>query len=330
MRIPFAIGAALVTLFSTGAAGQTPEPPASGTRPDAASPMPAGAVWEWRTYETAEGARRYRLFVPATRGARPPLLVMLHGCTQDPDDLARGTRMNEVAAEMGFVVAYPEQPASAQPQKCWTWYDRAHQGRSGENLLLAGIAREVAAGQGVDATRIYVAGISAGGAMAVNAAAAYPELFAGAAAHSALPYGAASNVLEGLGAMKGAGPAADSLAAHLRAALGERTMPLLVVHGGADPVVVPANGRKLAEQFAAAQGLASPAADEATSEGGATVHRTRWLRDGRALVELVAVDGVGHAWAGGSSDGTYTDARGPDVSRLLAAWLLRHRREGRP
>jgi poly(hydroxyalkanoate) depolymerase family esterase len=327
MRIALAAGAALMTGISLSAAAQS-QP--GSTLPDAAPAAAAEPAWSWHGHTVAEGVtHRYRLFLPPG-GGRMPLLVMLHGCTQDPDDFARGTRMNEVAAELGFAVVYPEQTAERQPQRCWTWYDRAQQGRGGEAAAIAGIARSVAAEHGLDGARIYVAGISAGGAMAVNLAAAYPELFAAVAAHSALPYGAAGNVMEGLGAMKGGGPAADSLAARLRAALGDRTVPLLAVHGGADPVVLPANGRRLAEQWAAAHALAAPGADEAGTEGGAATRRTRWMREGAPLVELVVVDGVAHAWAGGSPEGTYTDARGPDASRLVARWLLRHVREYRP
>jgi poly(hydroxyalkanoate) depolymerase family esterase len=289
----------------------------------------AAGTFEWHTYTGEAGTRRYKLFVPASLDASHPaaLVVMLHGCTQDPDDFARGTRFNALAAEKGVMVAWPEQTGQNHPQKCWSWFDPAHQGSGrGEPALVAGITREVMAQRPVDARRVYIAGVSAGAAMAVNTAASYPELFAAVASHSGIPYRAASDVPHAISVMHGGSPDPAILAYALQDALSGRRLPLIAVHGGADAVVSPTNSRQLAAQWAGVLHLsASPA--ERSTDGGLGVERTRWnAADGGTMVELVIVDGVGHAWAGGSPEGTFTDARGPDASRLILDFLLAHHR----
>ena len=302
----------------------------TSTAAGAAAAQSAG-TFEWHTYTGEAGTRRYKLFVPVTVSAaasRPaPLVVMLHGCTQDPDDFARGTRFNALAAEAGVMVAWPEQTGQHHPQKCWSWYDPAHQASGrGEPALVAGITREVMAAHTVDPKRVYVAGVSAGAAMAVNTAAAYPELFAAVASHSGIPYRAASDVPHAISVMHGGSPDPAILAYALQDALGGRRLPLFALHGAADAVVSATNSRQLAAQWAGVLGLsASPA--ERSTEGGLAVERTRWnAADGGTAVELVIVDGLGHAWSGGSPDGTFTDARGPDASRLILRFLLAHSR----
>ena len=297
-----------------------------------ASPAPSAAMpgsWEWRTYQGEGGARRYRLFVPAGRdaGKPAPLVVMLHGCTQDPDDFARGTRFNQAAAEAGVIVAWPEQTGAHQPQKCWTWYDPAHQGRGGEAAIIAGIAREVIAAQNADPARVYVVGVSAGAAQAVNAAAAYPELFTAVGAHSGIAYRAAGNVMEGLGRMKTGSPTPDALVQPLKDALGGRAVPIVVIHGGADAVVAPQNGRQLFEQWAAAHGWTDAKNESITGDGGREIFHT-WHQgaDGKTLAELLWIEGLGHAWSGGSPDGTFTDPVGPDATRVILGFLLKHTR----
>jgi poly(hydroxyalkanoate) depolymerase family esterase len=282
--------------------------------------------WEWHTHAGEAGTRRYRLFVPAGAGDGAPLVVMLHGCTQDPDDFARGTRFNEAAAGAGVIVAYPEQTSAHNPQKCWSWYDPAHQARGGEPSLVAGVAREVMAARKVDPRRVYVGGVSAGAAMAVNTAAAYPELFAAAGAHSGTAYRAATTIPQALAAMQRATAAPDSVAgAHvgaLRAALGTNdAVPLIVFHGAADAVVRPENGRQLAAQWARAGGLKDFRRHDVEAGG------LRATRDVYGpFLEVWMVDGLGHAWSGGSPQGTYTDARGPDATRELLRFFLAHTR----
>jgi poly(hydroxyalkanoate) depolymerase family esterase len=307
-----------MTLLSSACAGGQAPPRAAPSAPAAAT---ASGV-EWHTYAGPDGSRRYRLFVPEGLDARrpAPLVVMLHGCTQDPDDFAAGTRLDSLAPERGVVVAWPEQPAAAQPQKCWTWYDPAHQARGAwEPAIVAGIAAEVAARLPVDADRVYLAGISAGGAMAANVAAAYPERFAAVAVHSGIAYRAAASAGEALAAM-GAGAAdADALAREAEAAFGARPRPpLLVIHGAADPVVNVENARQLARQWAAEVHWSPPV--------GAEVGGRMITRAAAGTVELLLVDGLGHAWSGGSPAGSYTDPAGPDASREVLEFLLRHRR----
>ncbi|HEX6910205.1 MAG TPA: PHB depolymerase family esterase, partial [Longimicrobium sp.] len=245
-----------LTMASTLAAGACAQ-----TRAGAPSPAPVDAPaqagsqpsWEWHTFTGPAGTRRYRLFVPAGHDAsRPaPLVVMLHGCTQDPDDFARGTRFNEHAGRAGAIVAYPEQLAEHNPQKCWTWFDRAHQGAdAGEPAIIAGITREVMARHAVDESRVYIGGVSAGGAMAVNTAAAYPGLYAAVGVHSGIPWRAAGDVATALGIMR-TGPSDDGgasieAARTLLRSSGRPSIPMIVFHGAGDAVVNPQNGRRLA------------------------------------------------------------------------------------
>jgi len=293
---------------------------------DAAAPA---GTFEWHTHTSEAGTRRYKLFVPASvDGHRPaPLVVMLHGCTQDPDDFARGTRFNQLAAERGVIVAWPEQTGTHHPQKCWSWYDPANQASGrGEPALVAGITREVMAAHAVDPRRVYVAGVSAGAAMAVITAAAYPDLYAAVGSHSGIPYRAAADVPHAIAVMHNGSPDPAILAYALQDALGRARPALVALHGGADAVVTATNSRQLAAQWAGVLGLsASPA--ERTTEGGLAVERTRWkAADGSTAIELAIVDGVAHAWSGGSAEGTYTDPRGPDAARLMIDFLLAHHR----
>ena len=251
------------------------------------------------SHSGAAGSRAYKLYLPPgseAGGAARPLLVVLHGCTQSADDVARGTRFNALAGAAGMLVLYPEQPAAANPQRCWNWYDAAHQGRdAGEPAILAAMTREVMERHGVDARRVWVAGISAGGAMALALVATHPELFAAAAVHSAVPYAAAATVGEALAAMRqgGVGNPAPVLAA-----MGERrrVVPLMVIHGAADAVVSPKNAEAIAQQW---RGLAEP-------------------------LELKMVEGLGHAWSGGSPEGTYTDPTTPSATEWIVAFLRGH------
>jgi poly(hydroxyalkanoate) depolymerase family esterase len=288
--------------------------------------------------ETALGPRRYRLYVPGGAGGGgdhpAPFVVVLHGCTQDAADIARGTRFNEHAERQGFIVAYPEQPVSANPQKCWNWFDPDHQTRDrGEPAVVAAIAREVMARHRVDPDRVHLAGISAGGAMAVIVALAYPDLFASVAVHSGIPYGAASGVQEALTAMRAGGP---DPAAGMRTALSAmasraRALPALVIQGAEDPTVRVENGHRVAAQFVAlavATGRlpATPKPEEERFEDGARgVTRVSW-RDpaGGVVVETWIVSGLAHAWSGGSPDGSWTDPAGPNATAAMVRFFAEH------
>ncbi|HET7233359.1 MAG TPA: PHB depolymerase family esterase, partial [Longimicrobium sp.] len=289
----------------------------------------AAGTFEWHTYTGPEGSRRYRLFVPTGHDAsRPaPLVVMLHGCTQDPDDFARGSRFNQAAARAGVIVAWPEQTAAHQQLKCWTWYDPAHQAaRAGEPALIAGITREVMARNAVDPRRVYIAGVSAGAAMAINTAVSYPELYAAIGSHSGIPYRAASDVAHAWAVMHNGTGDPAILAYALQDALGARAMPLIAMHGGADATVAPVNSRQLAAQWAGVLKLTSTP-PQTTTEGGLAVEHTVWPgANGQPMVELLIVSDLKHAWSGGSPDGTYTDPRGPDATQLILDFLLAHSR----
>lgn len=288
------------------------------------------------SYTGAAGTRRWRLYLPpAYDGGRAlPLVVLLHGCTQDAADLAAGTRMDEAAAAAGVMVLYPEQGAAHNEKKCWNWYDPAHQRRdAGEPSLIAGMTQQIMAGFPVDPARVYVGGISAGGGMAVILAATYPELYAAAAAHSGVAYGVARDVAGALVAMAGGAPDPRPQARAMLEAMGARArpVPLLVVHGAADPVVRAVNARQTVDQFLELARLvgAEPigAVEEERGEAGGLAYTRTRHRDasGRLLVERWIVDGLGHAWSGGSPAGTFTDPRGPDASREMLRFFLEHR-----
>lgn len=264
-------------------------------------------------------ARDYKLFVPASQCAGPlPLIVMLHGCTQDPDDFAVGTGMNAAAREGGFLVLYPAQSQKANPQRCWNWFKRNHQARDrGEPAVLAAMVRDVVQRYPVDPARVYVAGLSAGGAMAAILADTHPDLFAAVGVHSGLPAGAAQDLPSALEAMKaGARPGAR------RSGGG---MPRIVVHGDADATVHPDNGR---HAYAAVTQDAGPEESESGQAPGgrAWTRRVRRAADGKIVAEYWVVHGAGHAWSGGSSRGSHTDPKGPDATAAMVRFFLGHRK----
>lgn len=258
----------------------------------------------WHTYDGPEGSRRYKLFVPAASSGDRRLLVMLHGCTQDPEDFARGTRMNEVAGPKGFTVLYPEQPASANPLKCWNWFAASNQKRGeGEPSLLAAMIRKVVSEQKIDPSKVYIAGISAGGAMTAIMGATYPEMFAAMGIHSGIAYGMVSQANEALVAMRAPKGDAAALGNLVVRAMGERhkPMPLSIIQGKIDPSVNVVHAELLAGQWRAAN-------------GGRHVHVT-------------IVDELAHAWSGGSKEGTFTDEKGPDASKEFVDFFLHVEKE---
>jgi poly(hydroxyalkanoate) depolymerase family esterase len=287
-----------------------------------AETVPAGGTFLARTYANHAGTRPYKLYVPSSyrpEGPALPLIVMLHGCTQSPDDFAAGTRMNVVAEEHSCLVAYPGQIQAANPSKCWNWFKTSDQTRDqGEPSLIAGITRQVMGDYRIDSKRVFVAGLSAGGAAAAIMGSAYPDLYAAVGVHSGLACGAAHDLQSALHAMK-QGPAAK-----VRPGKNPRITPTIVFHGDRDSTVNARNG----DQVLAAAGAGAAKNIETSSEKGLapggrpysrTLHRTR---EGKIVFEDWRVHGAGHAWFGGAPAGSYTDARGPDASREMVRFFL--------
>jgi poly(hydroxyalkanoate) depolymerase family esterase len=287
----------------------------------AAVDLPAGAKFETYDFANEAGSRRYKLYVPSRyKGGALPLVVMLHGCTQSPDDFAAGTRMNECAEEQGLLVAYPSQPKSANLSKCWNWFEGSEQRRGhGEPSLIAGITRQIMRDFAVDSGRVYVAGLSAGGAAAAIMGATYPDLYAAVGVHSGLACGAARDLPTAFAAMRnGGGAAAPS-------ARGSRTaVPTIVFHGDGDKTVNPVNGDQVIAQATLRTDLETTVV-RGRSAGGMSFLRTiQSDESGRSMLEQWVLHGGGHAWAGGSPGGSYTDPRGPDASREMVRFFLQH------
>ena len=293
------------------------------TAPSASEIAPAEGRFIAKSFSSEAGRRLYKLYIPSRHGDEPrPLIVMLHGCTQSADDFAAGTRMNFAAEEHACFVVYPEQPAAANASKCWNWFKRSDQQRGqGEPALIAGITRQVMRDHRIDARRIYIAGLSAGGAAAAIMGEAYPDLYAAVGVHSGLACGAARDLPSAFAAMRGNGPLHASTS---RARPGERALPTIVFHGDRDTTVHPRNG---AEVIARAGGRLDAAAERQTVSSG---HRyTRSIqRDagGRSVLEQWEIHGAGHAWAGGNPAGSFTDPAGPDASREMLRFFLEHAR----
>ena len=271
------------------------------------------------SFTGAGGTRVFKLFEPAGSGNRAlPLVVMLHGCTQNPDDFAAGTRMNELAATSGFYVLYPEQAARSNAHRCWNWFVPGDQQRGrGEPALIAGMTRHVIDAHGIDPGRVYVAGLSAGGAMAAILAREYPDLFAAAGVHSGLPAGAAHDVASAFGAMKSGSASATSGAAATRP-----LAPVIVFHGSADSTVAPANGDAVIAAALAGRTDAQATQASGGAAAGRAWRRTVWHDGVGPIAEQWIVDGAPHAWSGGSPAGSYTDPGGPDASAEMLRFFL--------
>ncbi|MES2258830.1 MAG: PHB depolymerase family esterase [Pseudomonadota bacterium] len=276
--------------------------------------LPPGGRFIAGEFSNHAGARSYKLYIPSTyHGQAMPLLVMLHGCTQDPDDFAAGTQMNAVAEEKQCFVVYPAQSTRANNHKCWNWFNALDQQRGqGEPSLIAGIAQQVIDEYPVKNGQVYVAGLSAGGAMAVIVGTLYPDLFAAVGVHSGLPYASARDLPSALSAMKRGAAGTGS-----KAAGAGTSVPIIVFHGDQDRTVHPRNGEQVMEQLNG-HGAARTQADSGSVPNGHRYTRTTHSHpDGSPLGEHWVVHGAGHAWSGGSTSGSYTDGKGPDASREM-------------
>ncbi|HEY1103682.1 MAG TPA: PHB depolymerase family esterase [Burkholderiaceae bacterium] len=283
------------------------------------------------TFIHSQGTRDYLLYLPPmATGQPPPLVVMLHGCGQDAADFARGTGMDEAARAAGALVLYPEQPGSANPGRCWNWFSRRHQQRShGEPALLAAMVQHIAAAHGVDLARIYVAGLSAGGGMAVVLGNAFPDLFAAVGVHSGVAQGLASDVMDALAVMRN-GPVRDAPPPS-----GGGAPPVIVFHGDADATVHPRNGAQVLAAALLGHGLAGgpplppPEVHSGTVAGRSFTRSTYAAADGWGA-EYWELQGGGHAWSGGNAGGSHADPAGPSASAEMLRFFLAHRRPQQP
>ena len=286
------------------------------------------------------GRRPYLLYLPKGYSAakRLPMVVMLHGCRQDADTFAHVTRMNGIADRENFLVLYPEQRRLANSFRCWNWFSRSAQTGTGEAAILADMIRSISDEYGVDSERVYIAGLSAGAAMANNLAVCHAELFAACALHSGLPFAAATSSHEAIKAMRD-GARHDAHETGKRAFMQSRgkagEIPALVIQGTADEVVNPVNARQLAAQFAVLNELL---AEHSRLQTGAPREKisnnrnsstypyeiTDVFRGGQVLIRKILVSGLGHAWSGGAEDYHYSDPRGPNASELICDFFAEY------
>lgn len=287
--------------------------------PATASETVHSGRFEWRSFSNGAGTLRYKVYIPAAAASESlPVVVMLHGCKQTPEDFALGTAMNLVADERSFIVVYPEQTGRANASRCWNWFQAKDQERDrGEPSLLAGLTRQVCAEFRADAANVHIAGLSAGGAAAAVVANLYPEQFASVGVHSGLAYKAATDLPSALSAMRSGG---KTFAAGAR-------VPTIVFHGDRDATVNVANATALSQQVL--EGVDTRiSVEQGVAQGLAYTRTIHSVASGASLLETWIVHGGGHAWYGGNRSGSYT-APGPDATREMARFFLEHRRPQR-
>lgn len=279
---------------------------------------------------------RYRLYLPSGSSRRDslPLIVMLHGCKQDPVSFAEGTRLNTLAEERRYAVLYPEQSAHSNPLRCWNWFESASLAGQGEAALIARLIDQITERRPIDPKRVYVVGMSAGGAMACILAVRHSRLFSACAVHSGLMYGAASSPMQALDAMR-SGPSAATIekARQLVDEAGGSAVivPTIVIHGDHDTTVNPANADKIIEQLKvrakivdSTAGALFPSRERRINSGGRTYRQQDYMRKGRNVLRKVLVEGLGHAWSGGDARYEFNDANGPDASQLILDFVMQH------
>ena len=331
-------------VHTRGAAGRISVPSAAArvsTSPPNRTPrtQPVGGQFTAHTYTNHAGTRHYKLYVPrAYQGQAVPLIVMLHGCTQTPDDFAAGTRMNMLAEAMTFLVAYPAQASAANRSMCWNWFEPADQQREhGEPALLAGITRQIMRDYHVADDRVYIAGLSAGGAMAVIMGTLYPDLYAAIGVHSGLAYGAAHDLRSAWAAMRHGGANVDTQRDQRSPIpdVHDGIVPTIMFHGDRDTTVHPRNAdqirsQRLAQRKTREQNTSDHSAPYVRMCQGQVSNGHRYTcttyddGNGRTMLEQWTIHGGGHAWSGGSSQGSYTDPNGPDATAEMVRFFHEH------
>jgi poly(hydroxyalkanoate) depolymerase family esterase len=276
------------------------------------------------SFANVAGSRSYKLYIPSCHGDGPaPLIVMLHGCKQSADDFAAGTRMNFAAEARGCFVVYPEQPQAANASKCWNWFRSGDQVRGhGEPALIAGITRQIMTEHNIDPRRVYVAGLSAGGAAAAIMGEAYPDLYAAVGVHSGLACGSARDLPSAFSAMRGQ----KITSVDGRRVGNRRGMPTIVFHGDLDKTVHPCNGTEVIARATADTQLRTTTERKSAASGDRYTHSVQRDTEGVSVLELWELHGAGHAWSGGSPAGSFTSPAGPDATEEMLRFFLEHRR----
>jgi poly(hydroxyalkanoate) depolymerase family esterase len=318
----------LVGTFAHGNPGSFNLEALTSPKPRKALKIAEGAQFISRSFACAAGSRSYKLYIPSHYAVgRRGLIVMLHGGTQDGDNFAAGTRMNDLAEKNGLLVAYPSQPKSANASLCWNWFTPENQIRgAGEPSIIAGITKDIIATYDIDPARVFVAGLSAGGAMAAVMGATYPDLYAAVGVHSGLPYKSAADLPSAFAAMRGdAGPLGLRSRKPRGAANNGPRIRTIIFHGDADNIVHPSNAASIVAIAEGGESIERAEARNAT----ARAHTRTLTRDktGKVVVEQWLIHGGGHAWSGGSRDGTYTDPQGPDASSEMLRFFLEEQPE---
>jgi poly(hydroxyalkanoate) depolymerase family esterase len=306
----------------------------------------SSGTWHSFTYVSSLGARNYFVYTPANYqpGTPVPMIVMLHGCTQTVSDFAAGTQMNALADQKQFIVVYPQQSSLANASLCWNWFYPINQYRnSGEAGIIGGITQVVeqdTTDWTINTHRVYLAGISAGAAMSVILGAAYPDLYAAIGVHSGVEYQAATSAPAAILAQLSGGPdpAGQGDAAYSTMGSHAHVVPVIVFHGTADTVVAPLNGDQVVQQwmqtdFRASGGSyhASFAAPSTTTPGQVSGGHSYTVRtwntaSGQEIQAYWTINGMGHAWSGGSSAGSFTDPAGPSATQALYTFFMNYTR----
>ena len=279
-------------------------------------------------YTNPAGSRTYKLYIPSRyQGQAVPLIVMLHGGTQTPDDFAAGTRMNIIAEEETCLVVYPAQPSHANPAKCWNWFRPNDQRRDcGEPSLIAGITRQVMHDYSVDPRRVYVGGLSAGAAAAAVMGATYPDLYAAIAVHSGLACGVADDLISAFAAMRQGDSRCSSASGEAADILEDQQpfVPAIVFHGDRDTIVHPRNADHVIARSVRTTNLQKKIHRGQVPGGHAYTCTIHTDANGQAILEQWCIHGAGHAWSGGSPTGSYTDPRGPDAAKEMLRFFRDH------